>query len=159
MSDVFFDDLGLPAPDVHLGVGSGSHAEQTAGVMVKYEALCLEDRPDLVVVVGDVNATVAATLAAKKLHIPVAHVEAGLRSGDRTMPEELNRLLTDAIADLLFTPSPDADANLRAEGVAARPDPPGRQHHDRQPGRRARTGPAAAAVLRPSASTPARTAW
>jgi len=117
MSDIFFADLGLPEPDVHLGVGSGSHAEQTAGVMVKYEALCLQDRPDLTLVVGDVNATVAATLAAKKLGIVVAHVEAGLRSGDRTMPEELNRLLTDAIADLLFTPSPDADANLLAEGV------------------------------------------
>jgi UDP-N-acetylglucosamine 2-epimerase (non-hydrolysing) len=119
MSDVFFTDLGLPEPAVHLGVGSGTHAEQTAGVLVKYEALCLRDRPDLTLVVGDVNATVAATLAAKKLHIDVAHVEAGLRSGDRTMPEELNRLLTDAIADLLFTPSPDADANLRAEGVSA----------------------------------------
>jgi UDP-N-acetylglucosamine 2-epimerase (non-hydrolysing) len=119
MSDVFFADLGLPAPALHLGVGSGSHAEQTAGVMVKYEALCQADPPDLVVVVGDVNATVAATLAAKKLGIAVAHVEAGLRSGDRSMPEELNRLLTDAIADLLFTPSPDGDANLRAEGVPA----------------------------------------
>ncbi len=119
MSDVFFADLGLPTPQVHLGVGSGSHAEQTAGVLVRYEALCLRERPDLVVVVGDVNATMAATLAAKKLQIDVAHVEAGLRSGDRSMPEELNRLVTDAIADLLFTPSPDGDANLRAEGVAA----------------------------------------
>lgn len=119
MSDVFFADLGLPEPSVHLGVGSGTHAEQVAGVLVKYEGLCQQDMPDLVVVVGDVNATIAVTLAAKKLGVAVAHVEAGLRSGDRTMPEELNRLLTDAIADLLFTPSPDGGANLRAEGVAA----------------------------------------
>jgi UDP-N-acetylglucosamine 2-epimerase (non-hydrolysing) len=105
-------------PHVHLGVGGGSHAQQTAGVMVKFEELCLEERPDLVVVVGDVNATMATSVTAAKLHIPVAHVEAGLRSRDMTMPEEINRLLTDAIADLLFTPSPDADENLRAEGVA-----------------------------------------
>ncbi|MBU2502204.1 UDP-N-acetylglucosamine 2-epimerase (non-hydrolyzing) [bacterium] len=119
MSDVFFEDLGLPAPDVHLGVGGGSHAQQTAGVLLKYEDLCLQQRPDLVLVVGDVNATMATSLVAAKLHIPVAHVEAGLRSRDRTMPEEINRLMTDAIADLLFTPSPDADANLLGEGVAA----------------------------------------
>lgn len=118
MSDVFFEDLGLPAPHVHLGVGGGSHAQQTAGVMVKFEELCQRERPDLVVVVGDVNATMATTITAAKLHIPVAHVEAGLRSRDMTMPEEVNRLLTDSIADLLFTPSPDADANLLAEGVA-----------------------------------------
>ena len=119
MSDVFFADLGMPAPDFHLGVGKGSHAEQTAGVMVKFEQLCRQEKPDLVLVVGDVNATMATTITACKLHIPVAHVEAGLRSRDMTMPEEINRLLTDAIADLLFTPSPDADENLRAEGVAA----------------------------------------
>lgn len=119
MSDAFFRDLGLPDPDIHLGVGSGSHAEQTAGVMVAYEKVCLSQRPDWVVVVGDVNSTLACTLAATKLGIPVAHLEAGLRSRDRSMPEELNRLATDALADLLWTPSPDADENLRAEGVPA----------------------------------------
>ena len=118
MSDVFFEDLGLPQPDVHLGVGGGSHAQQTAGVMIKFEELCLRQRPDLVLVVGDVNATMATTVVAAKLHIPVAHVEAGLRSRDMTMPEEINRLMTDVVADLLFTPSPDADENLRREGVA-----------------------------------------
>ncbi|MHB8078581.1 MAG: non-hydrolyzing UDP-N-acetylglucosamine 2-epimerase [Candidatus Krumholzibacteriia bacterium] len=118
MSDIFFEDLGLPSPHVHLGVGGGSHAQQTAGVMVQFEELCLAERPDLVVVVGDVNATMATSVTAAKLHIPVAHVEAGLRSRDMSMPEEINRLLTDAIADLLFTPSPDADRNLLAEGVA-----------------------------------------
>ncbi len=119
MSDAFFRDLGLPDPDIHLGVGSGTHAEQTAGVMVAYEKVCREQRPDWVVVVGDVNSTLACTLAATKLCIPVAHLEAGLRSRDRTMPEEINRLATDALADLLWTPSPDADENLRAEGVPA----------------------------------------
>ncbi len=118
MSDVFFEDLGLPSPDVHLGVGGGSHAEQTAGVMVKFEELCLTEKPDLVMVVGDVNATMATSVTAAKLGIPVAHVEAGLRSRDMTMPEEINRLITDTIADLLFTPSPDADENLRIEGVS-----------------------------------------
>ncbi len=118
MSDVFFEDLGLPSPHVHLGVGGGSHAQQTAGVMVKFEELCLAEKPDLVLVVGDVNATMATSVTAAKLHIPVVHVEAGLRSRDMTMPEEINRLMTDAIADLLFTPSPDADENLRNEGVA-----------------------------------------
>jgi UDP-N-acetylglucosamine 2-epimerase (non-hydrolysing) len=119
MSEVFFRDLGLPEPGHHLGIGSGSHAEQTAGVMVAYEKLCRRERPDWTVVVGDVNSTMAATLAAKKLLIPVAHLEAGLRSGDRTMPEEINRIVTDAIADVLWTPSPDADANLLREGVPA----------------------------------------
>jgi UDP-N-acetylglucosamine 2-epimerase (non-hydrolysing) len=119
MSDVFWHELALPAPDIHLGVGSGSHAEQTAGVMLAYEKVCLDRRPDWVIVVGDVNATAACALVAKKLSLPLAHLEAGLRSGDRTMPEEINRLVTDAIADLLWTPSPDADANLRREGVAA----------------------------------------
>ena len=117
MSDGFFTDLGLPAPDHHLGAGSGSHAEQTAAVMVAYEKLCRDERPAWTIVVGDVNSTIACTLAAVKLGIPVAHVEAGLRSRDRTMPEEINRLATDAIADLLWTPSPDADENLRAEGA------------------------------------------
>ena len=119
MSDVFWRELALPAPDLHLGVGSGSHAEQTAGVMLAYERVCLNRKPDWVVVVGDVNATAACALVAKKLCLPLAHLEAGLRSGDRTMPEEINRLVTDAIADLLWTPSADADANLRREGVAA----------------------------------------
>lgn len=117
LSDHILRDLGVGEPDFNLEIGSGSHAEQTAGVMVAYEKLCLENRPDWVVVVGDVNSTLAATLTAKKLDIPVAHLEAGLRSGDRTMPEELNRLATDALADLLWTPSPDADENLRREGI------------------------------------------
>ena len=118
MSDVFWRELGLPSPDLHLGVGSGTHAEQTAGVMLAYERVCLERRPSWVVVVGDVNATAACALVAKKLCLPLAHLEAGLRSGDRTMPEEINRLVTDAISDLLWTPSADADDNLRREGVA-----------------------------------------
>ncbi|MCP4574624.1 MAG: UDP-N-acetylglucosamine 2-epimerase (non-hydrolyzing) [bacterium] len=118
MSDVFFDDLGLSRPDVNLGIGGGSHGQQTAGVLEKFERLCLDERPDMVVVVGDVNATLAATVAACKIQVPVAHIEAGLRSGDRSMPEELNRLMTDAVADLLFTPSPDADENLLREGVS-----------------------------------------
>ena len=117
MSETFLRELGLPDPDVHLGIGSGTHAEQTAGVMVAYEKVCLETRPDWVVVVGDVNSTMACTLAAKKLCIPVGHLEAGLRSGDRTMPEEINRIVTDAIADLLWTPSADADENLEGEGI------------------------------------------
>lgn len=120
MSDAFFQDLQMPHPHVHLGVGSGSHAEQTGGVMVSYEKVCLNpaSRPDWVVVVGDVNSTAACALVATKLWIPVAHLEAGLRSRDRRMPEEINRLVTDAICDLLWTPSPDADENLVAEGVA-----------------------------------------
>jgi UDP-N-acetylglucosamine 2-epimerase (non-hydrolysing) len=117
MSDVFLDDLRLPTPDVNLGVGSGSHAETTAAVMVAYERFCREMPPNYVVVVGDVNSTVAAALVAKKLLLPVAHLEAGLRSLDRTMPEEINRLVTDAISDLLWTPSEDADENLAREGV------------------------------------------
>ncbi|MEM7223923.1 MAG: UDP-N-acetylglucosamine 2-epimerase (non-hydrolyzing) [Pseudomonadota bacterium] len=119
MSDAFFRDLGLPEPDINLEIGSGSHAEQTAGVMVAYERLLAQDAPDMTVVVGDVNSTLACTLAAKKLNRPVAHLEAGLRSNDRTMPEELNRILTDAIADVLWTPSPDGDENLLREGVPA----------------------------------------
>jgi UDP-N-acetylglucosamine 2-epimerase (non-hydrolysing) len=118
MSDVFWNELGLPAPDLHLGVGSGTHAEQTAGVMLGFERICLDHPPDWVVVVGDVNATMACALVAKKLCLPLAHLEAGLRSGDRRMPEEINRLVTDSIADLLWTPSPDADAHLLREGVA-----------------------------------------
>ena len=117
MSDDIFKDLRLPAPDYHMGVGSGSHAEQTAAVMVAYEKICLEARPDWTVVVGDVNSTVACALVAAKLCIPLAHLEAGLRSGDRTMPEEVNRIVTDRLADLLWTPSRDGDENLKAEGV------------------------------------------
>jgi UDP-N-acetylglucosamine 2-epimerase (non-hydrolysing) len=118
MSDAFFQDLMLPEPQHHLGVGSGTHAEQTGKVMIAYEALLMRQRPDLVVVVGDVNSTIAATLAAVKLGIRTAHLEAGLRSFDRSMPEEINRILTDSIADILWTPSPDGDENLLREGVA-----------------------------------------
>ena len=117
MSDTFLEDLGLPGPDIHLGVGAGTHAEQTAGVMLGYERLCLERRPGCVIVVGDVNSTMACALTAKKLCIPVAHLEAGLRSRDHTMPEEINRIVTDAISDLLWTPSADANENLRREGI------------------------------------------
>lgn len=117
MSKVFFEELGIPRPDVNLGVGSGSHAEQTAAVMVAFEKQLIGSSTDAVVVVGDVNSTLAASLVATKLAIPVAHVEAGLRSGDWTMPEECNRVLTDRMSTWLFTPSADADANLRAEGV------------------------------------------
>jgi UDP-N-acetylglucosamine 2-epimerase (non-hydrolysing) len=118
MSDVFFRDLEIPKPDIHLGIGSGSHAEQTARIMIEFEKVCLNEKPHLVLVVGDVNSTMACTLVASKLQIPVAHVEAGLRSNDRTMPEEINRLVTDVLADLLFTTSRDADDNLKREGVA-----------------------------------------
>src|SRR5436190_13915635 len=117
MSEVFLRELGLPAPDLHLRIGSGTHAEQTSGVMLAYERICLTDPPDWIIVVGDVNATAACTLVAKKLCLPVAHLEAGLRSGDRSMPEEINRLLTDQIAELCLTPSRDADENLAREGV------------------------------------------
>lgn len=117
MSDAFFKDLMLPEPHLHLGVGSGTHAEQTGRVMIAYEKILIESKPDLVVVVGDVNSTVAATLAAVKLGIKVAHLEAGLRSYDRTMPEEINRIVTDALADILWTPSSDGDENLKNEGV------------------------------------------
>ncbi|TVR99152.1 MAG: UDP-N-acetylglucosamine 2-epimerase (non-hydrolyzing) [Rhodospirillales bacterium] len=119
MSDNFFRDLGLPQPDFHLNVGSGTHAEQTAGVMVGYDRLCGENAPAWTIVVGDVNSTIACALTAAKLGIPIAHLEAGLRSRDRSMPEEINRIATDAISDLLWTPSADADENLRAEGVPA----------------------------------------
>ncbi len=118
MSDAFFTDLNLPEPDIHLGVGSGTHAEQTGNVMIAYERVLVESKPDLAIVVGDVNSTLAATVASVKLGIPVAHLEAGLRSFDRTMPEEINRILTDSVADILWTPSPDGDHNLLKEGVA-----------------------------------------
>lgn len=117
MSDVFFQELGMPMPDVNLGVGSGSHARQTAEVMTRLEPVLLERRPDLVLVYGDVNSTVAAALVCAKLLVPLGHVEAGLRSGDRTMPEEINRLVTDQLADLLFTPSEDGNRNLEREGI------------------------------------------
>ncbi len=117
MSDIFFGELGIPAPHINLNVGSGTQATQTANVMTEFEPVCGRERPDWVIVVGDVNSTVACTLVAAKLGIKVAHVEAGLRSYDRTMPEEINRLVTDALADLLFTPSADADENLRREGI------------------------------------------
>jgi UDP-N-acetylglucosamine 2-epimerase (non-hydrolysing) len=117
MARAFVRDLGLPAPDHDLGVGSASHAVQTARVMIEFEKVCLAERPDLVVVVGDVNSTLAAALVAAKLLIPVAHVEAGLRSHDRTMPEEINRIVTDRLSDVLLTPSADANENLVAEGV------------------------------------------
>jgi UDP-N-acetylglucosamine 2-epimerase (non-hydrolysing) len=119
MSDAFFRDLAMPQPEYHLEVGSGSHAEQTGGVMIAYERVCLAARPDWIVVVGDVNSTAACAQVGTKLWIPVIHLEAGLRSGDRRMPEEINRLVTDAIADVLWTPSPDADEHLAREGVAA----------------------------------------
>lgn len=117
MSDVFFRDLRLPEPDFHLNVGSGSHAEQTGQVMIAYERVCVGHPPDIIIVVGDVNSTAACAMVGAKLWIPVVHLEAGLRSRDRRMPEEINRLVTDAIADVLWTPSSDADENLRAEGV------------------------------------------
>src|SRR5688572_15097716 len=117
MSDAFFKDLELPEPDLYLSVGSGSHAAQTAAVMQRFEPVVLREQPDWVLVVGDVNSTLACALVCVKLGVKVAHVEAGLRSRDRSMPEEINRLLTDQISDLLFTPSQDADQNLRAEGI------------------------------------------
>lgn len=117
MSSSFFRDLNLPYPDFHLGTGGKTHAEQTARVMVSYEQLCFENVPDLVVVVGDVNSTLACTITAKKLCLQVAHLEAGLRSYDRTMPEEINRVVTDSISDILWTPSSDAVHNLVAEGI------------------------------------------
>ena len=117
MSDVFFQDLGMPQPDVHLGVGSGSHAQQTARVMIEVEPVLAREMPEVVVVAGDVNSTVAVALVAAKMGIPIAHIEAGLRSRDWTMPEEINRVLTDRLSDLLFTPSRDGDENLRKEGI------------------------------------------
>src|SRR5581483_7967170 len=117
MSDVFFSQLKIPEPDVNLGVGSGSHARQTADIMTGFEPVVLDRRPDVVLVYGDVNSTVAAALVCAKLGIKIGHVEAGLRSFDWTMPEEINRVVTDRLADFLFTPSEDADTNLKKEGV------------------------------------------
>ena len=119
LSKVFFEDLAIPRPDVNLEVGSASHAQQTAGIMAAFEPVLLKRRADLVLVVGDVNSTIACALVAVKLGVPVAHVEAGLRSFDRTMPEEVNRVLTDQISDLLFTTEASAETNLRREGIAA----------------------------------------
>jgi UDP-N-acetylglucosamine 2-epimerase (non-hydrolysing) len=119
MSQIFFDQLEMPQPDFNLGVGSCTHAEQTARVMMSIDPILLDRRPDLVLVYGDVNSTIAAALVCSKLRIEVGHVEAGLRSGDRSMPEEINRLLTDQISSLLFTPSADADENLAREGIPA----------------------------------------
>lgn len=117
MSDIFFRQLEMPQPDCNLGVGSGTHAQQTAAVMQAFEPVVLERKPDLVLVYGDVNSTLAAALVCAKLGVPVGHVEAGLRSRDRSMPEEINRLLTDQLSDLLFTPSADGDENLLTEGI------------------------------------------
>lgn len=117
MSKIFFDDLELPQPDIYLGVGSGSHAEQTARVMMAFEQVLLEHKPDLVIVVGDVNSTLACSVTAAKLHVPVAHVEAGLRSFDRDMPEEINRLVTDVLSDYLFVTEDAGLRNLRNEGI------------------------------------------
>lgn len=117
MSKLFFEDLKIPQPDIYMGIGSDTHAKQTAKIMTAFEDVLLEHKPDLVLVVGDVNSTMAATVVAAKMNIPVAHVEAGLRSFDRAMPEEINRMLTDSISDILFTTSSDADENLVKEGV------------------------------------------
>jgi UDP-N-acetylglucosamine 2-epimerase (non-hydrolysing) len=119
MSEVFFQQLGIPTPDINLAVGSGSHAKQTAEIMMRLEPVVTECRPDVVLVYGDVNSTVATALVCAKLGLPIGHVEAGLRSFDRTMPEEINRLVTDQLADWLFTPSEDGDANLAKEGIPA----------------------------------------
>ncbi len=118
LNDAIFRDLGLRSPDLNLGVGSGSHAEQTSKIMLGFERVVAERRPRLVVVAGDVNSTLACAIVAAKANVAVAHIEAGLRSFDRTMPEEINRLVTDRLTDLYLTPSPDADENLRREGVA-----------------------------------------
>jgi len=119
MSNRFFRELGIQQPDINLGVGSASHAVQTAGIMIGFEAVCEREKPDWVVVVGDVNSTLACTLVCAKIGIRVAHIEAGLRSFDRTMPEEVNRVVTDALADLLLTPSEDAGSNLIREGISS----------------------------------------
>lgn len=119
MSDSFFRDLNLPEPYINLGIGSGTHAEQTGRVMIEFEKLLIRERPDLVIVVGDVNSTMACTIAATKLGVKVGHLEAGLRSFDRNMPEEINRIVTDSLVDILWTPSVDGNANLQNEGIDA----------------------------------------
>ncbi|GAB4342162.1 MAG: UDP-N-acetylglucosamine 2-epimerase (non-hydrolyzing) [Desulfobulbaceae bacterium] len=118
MSKAFFEDLGMPKPDIDLGVGSGTHAEQTGKIMIAFEKVCIKEKPDLVIVVGDVNSTMACAITAKKLGIKVAHVEAGLRSRDMDMPEEINRLCTDVLCDYLFATDRFAVDNLRAEGIS-----------------------------------------
>ena len=118
MSDIFFRQLEMPEPDIYLGVGSGSHAQQTSKIMTAFEEIVIDEKPDLVLVVGDVNSTLACALVATKLHIPVAHVESGLRSGDRRMPEEINRIITDSISDYLFVTEQSGMDNLHAEGVS-----------------------------------------
>lgn len=118
MNEVFFQELGIPQPDIFMGVGGGSHARQTAKIMIAFEDYCLQNKPDAVLVVGDVNSTLACSIVAKKLHIPVAHVEAGLRSGDRQMPEEINRLVTDSISDWFFVTEPSGMQHLKHEGKA-----------------------------------------
>ncbi len=120
MNEVFFEELGIPPPDVFMGAGGGSHAQQTAKIMLAFEELCQAERPDAVLVVGDVNSTLACSIVAKKLHIPVAHVEAGLRSGDMSMPEEINRLVTDSISDWFFVTEPSGVEHLRREGKTER---------------------------------------
>jgi len=120
MSKIFFQDLEIPDPDIYLGIGGGTQGEQTGKIIIEFEKIVNKEKPSLVVVVGDVNSTLAAALASVKLHIPVAHVEAGLRSFDRQMPEEINRILTDAISDYLFTPSRDGNENLRKEGISSK---------------------------------------
>lgn len=131
MSDAFFRGLGLPSPAFNLGVGSGLHAEQTADVTIAYEKLCIKNRRDWIIVVGDANSTAACAIVETKLWIPVVHLEVGLRSGDRRMPEEINRLVTDVIADVLWTPSADADGNLRREGASDDKKRAEREHDDR----------------------------
>ncbi len=123
MSEIFLEELGVPTPDYVLGVGSGSHAVQTARVMERIEPVIEAERPDLVIVPGDVNSTLAVTLVAAKIGVPLAHLEAGLRSFDRTMPEEINRIVADEFSDYLFIHSDEASENLRAEGIARRADP------------------------------------
>ena len=118
MSESFFNDIELPKPDVYLGVGSGTHAEQTGKIMIEFERVCFQEKPDLINVVGDVNSTIACALVAAKLCIPIAHIEAGMRSFDRTMPEEINRVLTDQISDYLFTTCEDANQNLIKSGFS-----------------------------------------
>ena len=133
MSDSFFEDLGMPLPDFNLGVGGGTHTAQTAEIMRGLETVFSDRRPALVLVVGDVNSTLAAALVAAKMGIPIAHVEAGLRSFDPGMPEEINRKVTDVLSDFLFASEPSGVANLMREGSLPRQDLPGRQRHDRHP--------------------------